>query len=82
MLCIVDTPEGKRAVGIGTCAACGWHGVGQFDVGLEHVGPDVLAGRGELYDLDEADDCACPSCGIRECAVDLDAARVAAFRTA
>lgn len=79
MLCIVDTPDGKRAVGIGACAACGWRGVDQFDVGLEHVGPDVLAAHGELYDHDEPEDCACPKCGLHECRVDLDAAHVAQF---
>ena len=67
-LVVVETWEGLCVVGFGTCAVCGWTGWDAFDIGLEPIGDGA-------YRFDEYPEAVCPSCGVRECAVDLRAER-------
>lgn len=65
MLVVTETFTGLCAVGRGECAACGWVGLDQFDVGLVRVGANE-------YEHDEEPVAECPNCHLHECRVDLN----------
>lgn len=67
-LVVIDTWEGPRAAGRGTCRVCNWIGVDWFDIGLE-PDPDEPG----AYDYDEPAEADCPHCGGKQTVeVDVD----------